>query len=997
MGVDAMRPPCRSRIVISFLFLCLFPARSMLLAEGWALIGWNDLGMHCMDADYSIFSILPPYNNIHAQLIDSNGNLVENPESLGITVTYEAVSDSSQSINKTSAGKTNFWIFVDSLFGTSFAPDVGLTGHRMPGLGNIPQEMAFDSQYDFFKAEGIPLTPYDDTGAKNYYPMMRLTAWNSSGQVLAVTDIVLPVSDEMDCRICHASGGSSEARPGSGWVFDSDPEKDYRLNILLLHDERRGSSLAYANAISQFGYNSDGLFDTATSDGNPVLCASCHRSNALPGTGVAGIPQLTQSIHAYHAGVEDPLTSNTLENSENRASCYRCHPGSETRCLRGVMGRAVALDGSMAIQCQDCHGSMTRVGSATREGWFDEPTCQNCHTGTAVSNNGQIRYLSAFDNSGNFRVATNQTFATNPNIPVSGVSLYRFSSGHGGLQCEGCHGSTHAEYPSSHENDNVQSLMLQGHVGTIGECVTCHGENPETDSGGPHGLHPVGQFWVEGHKDAAEEGGDLQCRNCHGADYLGTVLSLSFGNRTLNTEFGNKVLWRGFQVGCYLCHDGPDDEDENTNRAPAVSDRSAQTLQNSSVTIQLSASDPDGDSLSLRIVTQPQHGSVALINRQAIFYPETGFSGQDSFTYAAWDGSANSNLASVSLQVTPIQDVNNPPTANAGEDQVVFSSQTVILNGSGSDPDGDTLLFSWSQLSGSAVDLTDSGDGNVSFSAPVVTTETSLTFRLDVTDGNGGAANDNVIITVMPIASSGSAFYFPQIASGSGGGLTISTRFIFLNTGDSTTTTIEFYDSLGNSMTIGIEGQAVPQSVYQFNIEKGAALNFQTGQEESFKVGYAKIITGSGVGGNAVYLVADEPSGIITAEAGIPSSDPLENFTFFADSLDTANTGLVIVNPPAVGASGGPAFVTLRLYDKAFNLVNTRSLTLQAGEHVAKYFNEIFLDVPAAIEMEGVITGESDRPVAVVVVRQNDDPSQDFPDYVSTLTIFPVIPGRADQ
>ena len=43
------------------------------------LVGWNDLGMHCMDADYSVMAILPPYNTIHAQLMDSNGNLVTVP------------------------------------------------------------------------------------------------------------------------------------------------------------------------------------------------------------------------------------------------------------------------------------------------------------------------------------------------------------------------------------------------------------------------------------------------------------------------------------------------------------------------------------------------------------------------------------------------------------------------------------------------------------------------------------------------------------------------------------------------------------------------------------------------------------------------------------------------------------------------------------------------------------------------------------------------------
>ena len=40
-------------------------------AKAWTLVGWNNLGMHCMDADYAVFSLLPPYNTIHAQLIDS--------------------------------------------------------------------------------------------------------------------------------------------------------------------------------------------------------------------------------------------------------------------------------------------------------------------------------------------------------------------------------------------------------------------------------------------------------------------------------------------------------------------------------------------------------------------------------------------------------------------------------------------------------------------------------------------------------------------------------------------------------------------------------------------------------------------------------------------------------------------------------------------------------------------------------------------------------------
>ena len=64
--VKPMKKTNLSGVIFFILFISLFPAGPVLLAAGWTLEGWNDLGMHCMDADYSVFSILPPYNNIHA-------------------------------------------------------------------------------------------------------------------------------------------------------------------------------------------------------------------------------------------------------------------------------------------------------------------------------------------------------------------------------------------------------------------------------------------------------------------------------------------------------------------------------------------------------------------------------------------------------------------------------------------------------------------------------------------------------------------------------------------------------------------------------------------------------------------------------------------------------------------------------------------------------------------------------------------------------------------
>ncbi len=667
-------------LTLSTIALLVGPAA--VAAGSWTLIGWNDLGMHCLDGDYSIYAILPPYNNIHAQLIDSNGRLVKSPG--GVTVTYSAVADADGSINSISAPKTNFWQFMNSLFGVSLPPDAGLAGNAMPGAGEAA--MKFDPATNWFIAEGVPITPYDDAGNKNYYPMMRLTTRDSSGAVLAATDVVLPVSDEMDCSACHASGARSETQPAGGWASHPLLIKDYKLNILKLHDERQSGNQAYAAALAASGYSSAGLFATAV-NGKPVLCAACHASNALGAAGQPGVAPLTESIHSYHAHATDPATGLPLNDDQNRSACYRCHPGSETRCLRGAMGDAVAANGTMAIQCQNCHGSMNAVGSQ-RQGWLDEPNCQACHTGTATRNSGQIRFTSALDSSGRLRAPADNRFATNPNTPAPGISLYRFSRGHGGLQCETCHGSTHAEFPSSHASDNVQSTRIQGHPGVLAECGVCHAA-PLTTTGGPHGLHTTGQAWVQAHANVAERG-TSGCAECHGTDFRGTVLSRTTADRTLSTRFGTKQFWRGFQVGCYACHRGPNTDSANSNRAPVVNNASASTVVGQSATIQLSVTDADGNATTLRVVSQPAHGTVTLAGAAATYTPYAGWEGTDTFTYAAWDGSVDSNLGSVSVTVAAAQRPSFPPegVVNAASYQGggIAPGEMVAIFGTGMGP-----------------------------------------------------------------------------------------------------------------------------------------------------------------------------------------------------------------------------------------------------------------------------------------------------------------------
>ena len=269
----------------------------------------------------------------------------------------------------------------------------------------------------------MPITPIDDRGRSNSYPLFKLVARDAAHNVLAQTNIVLPVSSELNCSSCHASGtGQPRAMPSPGWVYDPNPQHDFRLNALLLHDQRNLTNPVYVAALAQFNYRSTGLYDSVVLDGKSILCAVCHKSEALGTPGAPGTPQLTTSIHSLHATVIDPNTGMTLDDSNNRASCYQCHPGSTTRCLRGAMG------------CRGFHGGRIDVDAMPELPRLDEPgriarphrmartsqTARAVTPATALGNSGQIRYTSSFDTPGHMRVPTNTRFATNPNTPAAG-------------------------------------------------------------------------------------------------------------------------------------------------------------------------------------------------------------------------------------------------------------------------------------------------------------------------------------------------------------------------------------------------------------------------------------------------------------------------------------------------------------------------------------------------------------------------------------------------
>jgi hypothetical protein len=539
-------------------------------ATGYVLLAWSELGMHCIDGkDYSVLSILPPCNTVFAKLMTTGTTPTE--VTSGVTLTYASFKDATGSINTISSTKTNFWSFAKALFGLSPSPDVGLTGNPVQSLtpqpmkyGHMAAPITGTSSTNVWKAECIPTVAYDDAGKHAPYSMVQITARDSTGTILAQATTVLAVSDEVSCSNCHSPNSNPAAMPSGGWVnfpqFTAD--QNWRLNVLARHDDLSPIPAPVLAAVNAKGYNyQSSLYQTAYNNGalgNPVLCNSCHASNVFAEvgyqSGVPGVNPITQDIHTLHSQVTLPNSTVTLDNMLGNTgttnACYQCHPGPTVQCQRGVM--TGTIPGSTAMTCQNCHGNLSRVGVAGRAGWLDLPTCQMCHQGGQTFSSTFI--TSDIGPTGTWRTATDTTFATNTDTPQTGFSLFRFSRGHGGVNCAGCHNSQHAEFLTNQPNDGVLPVALQGYNARITECSVCHTSSFATSpNGGPHGMHTVGSAWVSAHPGYVESNGTTSCAYCHGSDFRGTSLSRLMTQKTL----AGHTFPAYHEMNCYDCHNGP--------------------------------------------------------------------------------------------------------------------------------------------------------------------------------------------------------------------------------------------------------------------------------------------------------------------------------------------------------------------------------------------------------------------------------------------------------
>jgi cytochrome bd-type quinol oxidase subunit 1 len=427
--------------------------------DQYLLLVWNDLGMHFMSDSDDQLLLLPPGNNLQAQLIKRGTS----PQvvSEGVEISYRV-----EPGFENPARHLPFWQQARAIFGKDLAPGVGLAGKGLAGT------MDYDAQAGIFAAKGLPVSPYPDAGGFNPYPLFSIEAKDKqSGQVLARTQAVAPVSSEMGCKSCH--GGPWRMAGVAG--ISSETGRD----LLASHDRiSRTDFKAKARA------------------GQPVSCASCH---ADPSQGAAGDGQrlsLSAAMHGFHANY---LTGRGAEACQ---ACHAAKPAGPTRCQRG-------LHVEMGLTCTDCHGYlednalsllkkekeagkgraealMTHLKPRTvasleqispRGPWVNLPDCLTCHRDFAQPE-GQPNSFNRWTK--------------------GKEELYRVRGDEAGVKCAACHGSPHALYPAHNPygagRDVIQPRQYQKNplpLGANKNCKVCHTVDMDGDMHHPNILRPV--------------------------------------------------------------------------------------------------------------------------------------------------------------------------------------------------------------------------------------------------------------------------------------------------------------------------------------------------------------------------------------------------------------------------------------------------------------------------------------------------------------------------
>ena len=182
------------------------------------------------------------------------------------------------------------------------------------------------------------------------------------------------------------------------------------------------------------------------------------------------------------------------------------------------------------------------------------------------------------------------------------------------------------------------------------------------------------------------------------------------------------------------------------NDAPTAQGASEQTLEDIALTFTPQTGDVDADVLALSVVDPPTHGTAEVTPSGELRYePDHDYVGADSFTYRASDGSLDSPEATVSVTVSPVNDL--PTVGPVASFSATYSDAITPVTVAASDVETATgsLVFS---AEGLPAGLGLSSTGTIS--GIVTAPPASYPVSVAVCDASEGCTTTGFTITVQP-------------------------------------------------------------------------------------------------------------------------------------------------------------------------------------------------------------------------------------------------------
>jgi len=458
----------------------------------YKVLAWNDLGMHCACPGAETFLILPPFNTIRAQVFKYGAN---DPVvvSSGVNVSYQMI-DNNENDNyliNTDPYYKNIIAFSPKMF-PGYQPVVSGKIVSISGLG-LAGNMSYNSTPMAWEAVGIPafpvptgtsgdvmLDPFSTTNAKrNPYLTAQVKVTDTAGTVLATTNTVVPVAFG-GCCSCHLNLAAANG-------YTKDPRGSFNY-MGKLHATKASTGRTVSKIDFSF-IDPDG-----DAVGGPIRCSWCHWDPAMGESSAPGLANVwpnytimpgatftkadvkvsqysfSDVLHKFHS--QSPVVLSNYDPNIAR-NCYDCHPGNMSgdsfNCYRGAMKSA-------SIWCVDCHGDLNQrasLGQLTQP-WQQStlPTCNAPSTGVTSA----------------FPCHNAITYPT-PGTWDNGLfGKFINSRGHkGSVLCSTCHGSPHAEAPSTLAQDQTQLKNAQSDTKPLGVCTYCHPNKSSSYGVPPHG------------------------------------------------------------------------------------------------------------------------------------------------------------------------------------------------------------------------------------------------------------------------------------------------------------------------------------------------------------------------------------------------------------------------------------------------------------------------------------------------------------------------------